>query len=255
MILAALLLVLSACGAPQPAPAQPSPTAEALPAIAAATSAPTSPTGTATSTSAPPFPTATPSLQPVTSTPTPTAAPTLTATATLAPATLAPATLAPPTPSGKDAIYIFYVQSQSGQDNGSQKKGEGKGSSQPKGASGGTLCGDTLVAINTGLPRSGDTAADITNALKRLFSKVKGSGSLVNPAYLSNIEVVKVDFAAFLGVVDVDLAGTYVRTGDHCDDYRVREQVWTTIRQFEGVKTVNVLLNGNLLGDILAGGK
>jgi hypothetical protein len=74
----------------------------------------------------------------------------------------------------------------------------------------------------------------------------------VNPAYLSNIEIQSVTFKTFSGLVDVQLKGTYVRSGDHCDDWRVREQVWTTIRQFEGVKTVYILLNGNLLGDILA---
>lgn len=237
-IRSALFVLLAACSAPQPGPAEPSASPQPL----AATATVSPPTAAVTTTPAPPRPTATASLVPATATSSSTAAPTVTATATLA----------PPTPSGKDAIYIFYIKTQEG---GSQKKGEGKAKTEPKGATGGTLCGDTLEAINTGLPRSGDTAADITAALKRLFSKVMGSGDLINPAYLSNIEVKNVSFQAFQGIVDVDLTGTYVRTGDHCDDYRVREQVWNTIRQFEGVKTVNVLLNGNLLGDILAGGK
>jgi hypothetical protein len=143
-------------------------------------------------------------------------------------------TLPPPTPSGEDAIYIYYVQLDT---------------DGPKG------CGSSLVPINTGLPRSGDIEADVTSALGRLFSKVKGSGELVNPAYLSNIEIQSVTFKKFSGLVDVRLKGTYVRSGDRCDDSRVREQVWTTIRQFPGVKTVYILLNENLLGDILATGK
>jgi hypothetical protein len=109
--------------------------------------------------------------------------------------------------------------------------------------------------VNTGLRRSGDLAADVRTALERLFVKQKHWGNLYNPAYLSNIEVESVAYKAFSGVVSVRLKGTYVRSGDPCDDRRVRAQVWSTIRQFPGVKVVDILLNGNLLGDILATGK
>jgi hypothetical protein len=96
---------------------------------------------------------------------------------------------------------------------------------------------------------------DVATALRRLFSKVKGAGELVNPAYLSNIEVQSVTFTPYSGLVDVRLSGTYVRSGDRCDDSRVRAQVWTTIRQFPGVEEVYILLKDSLLGDLLATGK
>jgi len=141
---------------------------------------------------------------------------------------------APPTASGTDAIYFYAVQ-------------EGDG--------GPVACGDSLVPINTGIRRSGDAESDVATALRSLFAKKQYYGSLINPAYLSNIQVTSVDYKSFAGEVTVNLDGTYVRSGDRCDDSRVRAQVWTTIRQFPNMKTINVLLNGNLLGDILATGK
>jgi hypothetical protein len=69
------------------------------------------------------------------------------------------------------------------------------------------------------------------------------------------MDVQSVEIKKFDGSALVNLAGTYVRSDDRCDDSRVRAQVWSTIRQFPEVKTVKVLLNGNLLGDILATGK
>lgn len=185
----------------------------------------------ATATLVPPTETASPVPPTATASPTDTATLVPSPTETPLPTETPTPTLPPPTPSGEDAIYIYYVQPDT---------------------DGPVACGDSLVPINTGLARSGDVEADVASALKRLFSKVKGSGELVNPAYLSNIEIESVTFKEFSGLVDVQLKGTYVRSGDHCDDWRVREQVWNTIRQFEGVKTVYILLNGNLLGDILA---
>ncbi|MCI0520982.1 MAG: hypothetical protein L0Z70_12110 [Chloroflexi bacterium] len=163
----------------------------------------------------------------------PTSTPTLTPTQTITP-TLTSTPTPPPTPSGEDAIYIYVIQ---------------------LGNDGPLSCGDTAVKINTGQRRTGDVAADAATALKRLFNKKQFYGRLVNPAYLSNIEVESIDFKAFEGILAVRLRGTYVRSGDRCDDGRVRAQVWSTLRQFPGVKTLDILLNGNLLGDILATGK
>lgn len=113
-------------------------------------------------------------------------------------------------------------------------------------------CGDSLVPINTGVWRSGDIAVDVAEALRRLFVKQEYIVGLYNPAFRSNISVDLVDYHAFNEEISIRLSGTYVRSGDRCDDGRVRAQVWTTIKQFGGVKTVDILLNGNLLGDILA---
>lgn len=172
-----------------------------------------------------PQPSATP-----TETPLPSATPTETLTPT--PTDTPTATLPPPTPSGEDAIYIYYVQL----DNGG-----------PVG------CGDTAIKINTGQWRTGDVAQDVKTALQRLFSsRYQYYGNLYNGLYASNISVDTVSFKAFDGVVSIRLSGTYGRTDDRCDNSRSRAQIWSTIRQFSGVKTIDILLNGNLLGDILA---
>jgi len=77
-------------------------------------------------------------------------------------------------------------------------------------------------------------------------------GRFIQSGYLSNMNVASVDFNPGSGLATVDLLGSYVRSGDHCDDGRVHDQIWTTIRQFPGVRGVLVRLNGNLLGDILS---
>lgn len=218
LALLAGIFLLAACQSGQSQVSQITPTQAATTAAPpSATPIPPSPTLTL----APPSSTPTP-----TETPLPTATPTETATSTT--------TLAPPTPSGEDAIYIYLIQTDTG---------------------GPVACGDSAIKINTGLARSGDVEADVRAALRSLLVKSQYIAGLYNPVYLSNLAVANVDFKAYSGLVSVDLEGTYVRSGDRCDDSRVRAQVWSTIRQFKEVKTVYILLNGNLLGDILATGK
>lgn len=176
-----------------------------------------------------PPPTDTPSPLPPTptNTVTLTSLPSETSTAT----ETATPTSPPATPSGDEAIYVYYIQLDTG---------------------GPVACGDSLVAANTGLWRTGDVEEDVRTALGRLFFKKQWFGKLINPVYLSNLSVANVVFNQSSGEVSIDLEGTYVRSGDRCDDGRVRAQIWTTIRQFKGIKTVYILLNGNLLGDILS---
>jgi len=185
-----------------------------------------------------PAPTATPIPPTITLTATATLTPSATATTlptdTPTPSSTATETLMPPTPSGDDAVYVYYIQLETG---------------------GPVSCGDSLIRANTGVWRTGNVEADVTTALNRLFYKREFIGSLYNPIFRSNFQVQSVEFKDFSGYIEVNLVGTYVRSDDRCDDSRVRAQVWTTIRQFAGVKTVKVLLNGNLLGDILATGK
>jgi hypothetical protein len=180
--------------------------------------APTNMPLTPTHTLSPPTATATASPTPV-----PTETPTPTATAT--------PTEPPPTPSGDEAVYIYLVQTNTG---------------------GPIACGSSLIKVNTGLPRTGDTATNIAAALRRLLVKSKYMVGLYNPVYLSNMSVVSVTYNPDSGLATVDLTGSYVRSGDSCDDGRVHDQIWTTIRQFPGVRGVLVRLNGNLLGDILS---
>ena len=182
-----------------------------------------------TATPVPPTPTAT-------NTPTQTATATITSTPTISPTTTQTPTetAPPPTPSGEDAIHIYAIQDQT---------------DDPR------KCDYIAVKLSTGAWRTGNTASDVKRALRSLFVKRQWFGSLENPAYLSNITVDSVDFKPYTGLVSVNLSGTYVRSGDRCDDSKVRAQVWTTVRQFPEVKKVYILLNGNLLGDILATGK
>lgn len=220
LFLASLLLASCSSAAQDPTP---------LPATA---------TNVPSATAVPPtetqVPTPTVSETPVptkTSTPTETSMPTETPLPTGTPT----ATPLPPTPDMENAIGIYYIIKETG---------------------GPVSCGDSLYAVNTGLPRTGDIANDVATALKRLFAyRYEYNGALYHSIYQSNISVNSVSFKPSTGVISVRLGGTYVRTGDDCDNSRARAQIWQTIRQFSEVKTIDILLNSNLLGDVLANDK
>ncbi|HSB03342.1 MAG TPA: hypothetical protein VLE49_22015 [Anaerolineales bacterium] len=216
----AVIILAASCSATPPQVANPSPTLALQP----VTETP-APLASSTATLVPPTETASPVPATPTSTATllPSETPTVTQTET--------PTSPPPSPSGDEAIYVYYVQLDTG---------------------GPVACGDSLIALNTGISRTGDIEADVRAALGSLFFKRQWFGKLYNPLYLSNLSVANVSFNGFTGEVSVDLTGSYVRSGDRCDNGRVRAQVWTTIRQFKDIKTVYILLDGNLLGDILS---
>lgn len=218
LCLALALGGLAACS-PQATPQQVSPANPTATSTTVAWPTDTALPPTETFTPLPPMFTASPTLLPTdTNTPEPTA------TAT--------ATPLPPTPPNDQAINIYLVQT---------------------GTGGPIACGDSLIRINTGLWRTGDNESDIATALRSLLVKSKFIAGFYNPVYLSNLSLIGVDFNPTTGLATVDLSGTYVRSGDHCDDGRVHDQIWTTIRQFPGVKgNPLVRLNGNLLGDILS---
>jgi hypothetical protein len=105
------------------------------------------------------------------------------------------------------------------------------------------------------MARSGNIEADVATALTRLFYQREFFGILYNAIFRSNMSVKSVEFVEDTGLINIYLDGTYVRSGDRCDDSRVRAQVWTTIRQFKEIKTIYILLRTSLLGDLLATGK
>ena len=57
------------------------------------------------------------------------------------------------------------------------------------------------------------------------------------------------------GLATVNLRGTYAKPDDDCDNLRVKAQVWTTVRQFRGVRTTNIYLNGIPFGDRVSNDK
>ena len=210
-----LALTLASCSVLQP----PEPTATP-------TTPPTStPLPTSTNT---PLPTETPTLTP---SPTPTATSTPLPTETATPTATATVTKVPLSVKEGNVIYAYMILKDSGGPIG---------------------CGDTAIPIITGYARTGDIAQDVRTALSMVFQKSEYVAGLYNPAFRSNISVGGVNFKPASGEVVVNLVGTYVRSGDRCDNARVRAQVWQTIRQFPGVKSALVYLNDNLLGDVLA---
>jgi hypothetical protein len=118
----------------------------------------------------------------------------------------------------------------------------------------GPICGDSVFGHGTTLKTSGSDAADIKAALKALLAiKSTNYAGLYNPLARSQIRVSRVDVKGNLA--NVYLRGTYVKPKDPCDNTRVREQVWATVKQFPGITATNIYLNNMPFGDKLSNGK
>jgi len=228
--LAAIVLavvLLTACSSTTPAP----PTLTPAP--------PTQPQAPATETALPTDP---PTLTPVPSTNTPTLEPTLTPTRTNTgtPTPTATYTLVPqgggfPLPGASgDTVNIYFIQ----------------------GYAGSAVCDVKIVAVSSGVKITGDIEPDIKAGLRKLFTyKEQYYGSLYNPLYSSNIRVKNVSYRSKIGLVEVYMSGDYNPSGDPCDNLRVKAQIWSTIKQFRGVKNTNIFLNNIPFGDRLSNDK
>jgi hypothetical protein len=117
---------------------------------------------------------------------------------------------------------------------------------------GGPICGDSLVWINTDIPSSGNTVKNITAALTRLFSyRTKYVGDNYNPAYVVSAKVKKVTLSKD-GFLFIQLAGSMKeRTKDDCENIRLRSQIWSTFRQFKGYDGYDIYLDSTRLGDLI----
>lgn len=124
------------------------------------------------------------------------------------------------------------------------------------GTGGSTGCGDSLVAVSTGVLSTGDIEKDVKIALNSLFSTgTKFVGDLYNPLYQSNLRVGKVDFKKSSGKLMINLKGGFTKPKEDCDKKLYRAQVWDTARQFPEVWRAYIWLNDKyLLGDLLVVG-
>jgi hypothetical protein len=115
-------------------------------------------------------------------------------------------------------------------------------------------CGDSVLAVGSGVETTGDVAKDVAAGLKVLLaSKWEYSGALYNPLHRSNIKVQHVKYDD--GLISVWLTGDYNPSGDDCDNTRVKAQIWSTIRQFRDVERTNIYLNEVPFGDRLSNDK
>lgn len=227
-VLILLMLILSGCAAPTAEPTtlppiftEVSPTETPLPTIT-----PVPPTATATET-----PTLTASAT-STITPSPTNTPTSTPTIT---------NTSPPSSGGssggsiENPIKMYFVLPPVG---------------------GAKECDATAIGVGIGQSRSNDIANDAKIALTQLLSnKSEYAYGLYNPLARSNIRVGDVKFNRSSGLITVNLRGNYSKPQDDCDNTRVRAQVWSTAKQFRGVKATNIYLNGKPFGDRVSNDK
>lgn len=228
LLLILLLAVVSGCATktPEPTPIPPTPT-DVTPTITPQpTDTPVPPTPTATET-----PTITASS---TSTSSPLPTNTLTHTPTYT-STSPPSSGDTGGGSVEDPIKIYFVQPPVG---------------------GAEDCGAVAIGVGIGQSRSNEISKDAEIALAQLFSyKSEYVFGLYNPLFRSNIKVSDVDFNRSSGLITVNLKGTYKKPQDDCDNLRVKAQVWSTAKQFRGVKVTNIYLNGKPFGDRVSNDK
>ena len=115
-------------------------------------------------------------------------------------------------------------------------------------------CGDSVIGLGIGVPRSNDISHDITMALEALLGqRSEWVLGLFNPLSKSAISLSSVSFSD--GLATVKFRGTYYNPEDDCDNLRVKAQIWSTIRQFRAVKTLDIALNNKPFGDRLSNDK
>ncbi len=115
-------------------------------------------------------------------------------------------------------------------------------------------CGDGLVRIYPGIPRTGKFSQDITAALNALFSNHREYyNGFYNPMHASSLRVGDVDPPASSGGdTNIHLSGDLVRPEDKCESKRMHDQVWETIyQQFSDTNHVVIRVNRGLLDDLL----
>ncbi len=143
-----------------------------------------------------------------------------------------PLPTASPTPtSEKGEIYYFLVAEDTGGPFG---------------------CGDGLVMVYPGIPRTGNFQKDVTAALNALFSNNhKYYNGFYNPMHASSLRVGDVDSPSG-GETRINLAGNLAKPKDKCESQRMRDQVWMTVQQqFSEAGHAVIWMNNALLGDLL----
>ena len=116
-------------------------------------------------------------------------------------------------------------------------------------------CGDSLYPVYVG-KRTGKTEEDVKLALKGLFSThSKDVSGLYNPLYESRLKVSKVGYNPDNKNVTINIKGKFVRPPEACERKRIRAIVWQTAQQFPEISHAIILTPGQLLGDLLVGGK
>lgn len=110
-------------------------------------------------------------------------------------------------------------------------------------------CGDSLIAVDRDIPRTGSPLRDTLTLLFSLKDQHYGQSGLSNALYQSDLKVDGI--SSHDGVFKVDLSGK-VQLGGECDNPRFAAQITRTIMQFATVQRADVYINGKPLENILS---
>lgn len=110
-----------------------------------------------------------------------------------------------------------------------------------------TGCGDSIVAVERQTVRP----LDITDVYQDVVGEKEYdfSADLKNPLYASDLNVDSATIDS-RGIAHVFLTGT-LKTGDSCENNRIKSQLEKPAFQFKGVKSVEVQVSGQSIDDLL----
>jgi hypothetical protein len=112
-------------------------------------------------------------------------------------------------------------------------------------------CGDSAVPVAIPVERPVPALVGAFRALLAERPQLDASTGLSNPLYASQLSLTGIDHVGPRTLVR--LRG-YLELGDACDKARIRAQLTETARQFSDLTSVSVLVEGQPLETVLAGG-
>jgi hypothetical protein len=113
-------------------------------------------------------------------------------------------------------------------------------------------CGDGLVYFYTG-EKGSTPEQNIAKALNALFSlQSEYVNGYYNPLHGSRLRVASVTITSKDAAPIIQLKGNLLRPKNDCEADRIRDVVWTTVRQYtEGYPRPGIWLGDALFGDLL----
>lgn len=121
---------------------------------------------------------------------------------------------------------------------------------EPEGSADAIGCGDGLVPVTVELEGSGDPLVGALNELLSIRDEFYGQSGLYSALYQSDLEVAAVQYEGTTAIVALE---GELMMGGTCDTPRVRAQLEQTALQFDGVESVEFLINGDPLNEVIAG--
>jgi hypothetical protein len=109
-------------------------------------------------------------------------------------------------------------------------------------------CNDSLVPIDRWVSSEGDIKRNTVDDLFMQHEQTYQRSGLHNPLWQSSLSVQALELKD--GMATLTLQGT-LKLDSHCDGLRAQSMIQAVLQQFEGVQSVNILINKQSFGEII----